>query len=235
MNLFDKFSKHFGSTDSAIAFLAMNGYSVHKGRYNEWVTGKRLPRLEVLNLILSTVTDVDLTPSVSTSNVSYEQVSHELIDTVPVDKLRRALPHRRFTKKYFQQARFFDAQVLRVIYRFDVWEEFVALCGNENNATYVLRRNCPHRRVTTDWVQNRINDGWQADVVNVMVRLIRRFKDAGLPFTALDLSAPPVKPVITDSMREAVRAFALKANPKCDVDSLPDEMIARLYKDMPPL
>lgn len=224
MNLFDKFANHFGSVESAMAFLSINGYPVTKSRYNEWIGGKRLPRFEVLNLILSTVTDVTLDTVSSTRSVQ----SSELIDAVPLDQLRKALPHRRFGKDFYQQSRLYDGQVLTAIYGYDVWKEFLSLCGNENNALYVLRRNCTTRRITQSWLHNRIDDGWQADVVNVMVKTIRRFKGSNAPFTSMDLSLVDVTPEI----REKVREFAMRANPRCDFDSLPDDVISQVWKDL---
>lgn len=200
MNLFRKFSQHFGSVEGAIAFLSMNGYTVNKGRFNEWLAGKRLPRFEVLNLIMSTVTDVTLTSDVEAVERTSVKVAintpQPLIDAVPVIKLREKLPHRRFSDDFYSQPRLLDEQVLTAIYGFNVWETFEELCGNMNSALYVLRRNSNGRRITDNWLQNRISDGWYSDTVNVMVTLIRKYKDTGCPFSTMTVHGEP--PVITN-------------------------------------
>lgn len=223
MNLFKKFALNFGSVDGALAFLAMNGIQVTKGRYNEWLTGKRLPRAEVLNIILTTVTDVNLEPA--TTKPQKPTVTIALNHTIPVEELRRKLPHRRFSADYWQQVRLVDAQVLEAVHGHDVWTRFEAMCGNFNNALYVLRRNCTGRRITADWLQNRLDTGWYPDTVNTMVELLERYEGTGTAFNAIGVQTMA-------DIRAYVRQFAMMANPQCDYDAIPDDVVMQLYKDM---
>lgn len=173
MNLFDKFARHFGSADNAVNYLNMMGCNVNKGRFTEWMTGKRLPRAETLNLILSTVTggELDLNPVVITTQPPAQP--HVLNKSVSVDTLRAALPHRRFSDNYFQQLRMVDKEVEQVIYGYDVWERFRDQCGGTFKAVDVLRNAGLNRRVTESWVLNRIDSGWYPDVLNYMDGVIR--------------------------------------------------------------
>lgn len=183
MNLFEKFASHFGSTDNAVSYLKMMGCSVNRGRFTEWMTGKRLPRAETLNLILTTVTgeELDLVPVVTPA----QPVKAEIVlnKTVSVDTLRAALPHRRFSDNYFQQLRMMDKEVERVIYGYDVWERFRDICGGTFKAVDVLRNSGSlNRRVTESWVLNRIDSGWYPDVLNFMDDVIQN----GLPASQHD-------------------------------------------------
>lgn len=178
MNLFEKFASHFGSADNAVSYLKMMGCSVNRGRFTEWMTGKRLPRAETLNLILTTVTggELDLAPVVIPAQPMKAEVV--LNKTVSVDTLRTVLPHRRFSDNYFQQLRMMDKEVERVIYGYDVWERFRDICGGTIKAVDVLRNaGSLNRRVTESWVLNRIDSGWYPDVLNFMDDVIQN----GLP------------------------------------------------------
>lgn len=183
MNLFEKFASHFGSADNAVSYLKMMGCSVNRGRFTEWMTGKRLPRAETLNLILTTVTggELDLVPVVIPAQTPKAEIV--LNKTVSVDTLRAALPHRRFSDNYFQQLRMMDKEVERVIYGYDVWERFRDICGGTFKAVDVLRNAASlNRRVTESWVLNRIDSGWYPDVLNFMDEVIQN----GLPASQHD-------------------------------------------------
>lgn len=183
MNLFEKFASHFGSADNAVSYLKMMGCSVNRGRFTEWMSGKRLPRAETLNLILSTVTsgELDLAPVVIPEQKPKTEVVLDRV--VSVDVLRSRLPHRRFSDNFFQQLRLVDKEVEQVIYGYDVWERFKGICGGMFKAVDVLRNaGSLNRRVTESWVLNRIDSGWYPDVLNFMDSVIQN----GLPDSQTD-------------------------------------------------
>lgn len=230
MNIFTLFAQRFGSVNNAVQFLKMNGVTVNTTRYREWSEGKITPKRDILDLIMRSAVEYaygHLHEGITLSGVSQEQrqpapVVITLNRTIPVDELRRKLPHRRFSADYWQQSRLLDSQVLEAVYGHDVWTRFEAMCGNFNNALYVLRRACTGRRITADWLKNRISSGWYADTVNMMVDLLEQNEGKGVEFTALG----------TDHRREQVRQFVMMTNPGCDFDAMPDDVVMQLWKDM---
>lgn len=316
MNLFEKFSQHFGSVENAIGYLSMMGYSVNKGRFMEWSGGKRLPRGEVLNIILTTVTrgEITLNPVEQVVKKSAFDDTIILNRTVTVDTLRSRLPQRRFSDNYFKQLRLVDREVEEVIYGynvwerfkekcgglfktvdvlrnaglnrriteswvlnridsgwypdvlnymdevvtnglpqvvdtvrsvshkdivirygFDVWKRFKEMCGNFNNAMYVLRRNNPNHNITENWLLNHVMKNWPSDVLDIMVDLLERYEGTDTPFNAMGQVATVQTentPSAITEIREYVRQFAMMANPQCDYDAIPDDVIMQLYKDM---
>lgn len=229
MNIFTLFTQRFGSVNNAIQFLKMNGITVNTTRYREWSEGKITPKREILDLIMRSAVEHAygyLHEGVTLSGIVKERQQPPVVialnKTISVEELRRKLPHRRFSADYWQQSRLVDAQVLEAVYGHDVWTRFEAMCGNFNNALYVLRRNCTGRRITADWLKNRIASGWYPDTVNVMVDLLEEYEGTGITFNAID----PV------CIREQVRQFITMTNPGCDFNAIPDDVVMQLYKDM---
>lgn len=217
MNLFKNFVDKFGNLDSAIIFLSMNGHQITVSRYKEWLSGKRLPRRDVLSLILSSVTDTDLDPVDTGEELPRDKVKTPgvpLNKTITVPELRKRLPHRRFCSDWYMTTRTFDAQVLNAIHGFNVYERFESMCGNFNSAVYVLRRNCTGRRVTEEWVCNRIDSGWYPDVVNVMVDLIDQFHGTTTPFTGMILRG--TKRVLPVAVLNAIPQVSAEPQPVVD-------------------
>ncbi|EJS0970469.1 hypothetical protein NW995_002465 [Salmonella enterica] len=230
MNIFTVFAQRFGSVSNAVQFLKMNGIQITATRYREWTEGKITPKREILDLVMRSAIEHlygELKEGVSLSGEVQEQRQNApvvivLKRTIPVDELRRKLPHRRFGDDYWQRVRLVDAQVLEAVHGHDVWTRFERMCGNFNNALYVLRRACTGRRITADWLHNRITSGWYPDTVNAMVDLLNQYEGTGTPFTAMSLS----------QIREQVRQFIMLTNPGCDFDAMPDDVVMQLWKDM---
>lgn len=238
MNIFTLFTQRFGSVNNAVQFLKMNGIQITTTRYREWSEGKITPKREILDLIMRSAVEHAygyLHDGITLSGVEQQRQQAPVVialkKTIPVEVLRQKLPHRRFSADYWQQSRLLDAQVLEAVYGHDIWTRFETMCGNFNNALYVLRRNCSGRRITTEWLQNRITSGWYPDIVNKMVDLLDEYEGTGTAFNAIGIPARR-DPVCDKQIREQVRQFVTMTNPGCDFNAMPDDVVMQLYKDM---